>query len=430
VIRRALPAACVAALLAAAVVPVAARVQSGDWRPALLASFDDVWQTVHDTFYDPSFGGVDWNAVRVELRPGVERAATPTAARAIIDAMIARLGQSHFVILSSAASSDTLPGEATVPVEVRIVNRAALITAITGDASVERAGLHPGQTLEAIDGVPVTTLIDAAVGSDPRARNFDAWRRVYRALHGGTGSITRLGIRSADGVGAVVAFARVIESGQALTLGNLPTFRVRVTSQEETTPAHKHVGLIGFNLWMTPINQAVDDAVDRFRQDDGLVIDLRGNPGGLATMITGIAGYLVTEPVTLATSHLRGATLNYVANPRVVTADGRRVQPFAGPVAVLVDELTGSTSECFAASLQSLGRGLCHVDRPPRRGRRRHPRRHRAPLGRVSGGWARRHARCGAGLGRHRAALTHPSAPGRGVWGPPCAGCLELVILR
>jgi carboxyl-terminal processing protease len=32
------------------------------------------------------------------------------------------------------------------------------------------------------------------------------------------------------------------------------------------------------------------------------------------------------------------------------------VEPFAGPVAVLVDGLTGSTSECFAGGLQSLGR--------------------------------------------------------------------------
>ena len=33
-----------------------------------------------------------------------------------------------------------------------------------------------------------------------------------------------------------------------------------------------------------------------------------------------------------------------------------RRQPFAGPVALLVDGLTGSASECFAGALQSLGR--------------------------------------------------------------------------
>jgi carboxyl-terminal processing protease len=350
-------AACLATLVAVSAGRVPLRAQGGDWRPALLTSFDDVWQTIHDTFFDPTFNGVDWDAVRTELRPAVEHADSAATARQVIERMIARLGQSHFGILSSTVATDqTLPGEATVPVDVRILNGAAVITAVTGDASVGRAGLHPGQTIVDIDGKEVAALIAPAVGVDLRAKVFDAWRRVYRALHGQTGSIAVLGVSGPEGKRTVVQFARVIETGQALTLGNLPTFHVRVSTQEDATPAHRKVGFIGFNLWMTPINQPIENAVDLYRHDDGLVIDLRGNPGGLATMITGIAGHLISEPVTLATSHMRGATLNYVANPRVVTSDGRRVAPFSGPVALLVDELTGSTSECFAASLQSLGR--------------------------------------------------------------------------
>ena len=349
----------IAAALGLGIVPprLSAAPQSGDWHAALLASFDDVWQTVHDTFYDPAFGGVNWDAVRGELRPSVERAASPADARRVIDAMIARLGQSHFTILPSVAIPDeTLPGEATVPVEVRLLGGDAIITANDGDESVGRAGLHPGQTLLSIDGRPTSALIAQATGADVRARNFDAWRRIYRALHGQTGSIATLVVRAPDGAATTVPFARVIESGQSLTLGNLPTFHVRVATSESTTPGHQHVGVIGFNLWMTPINAPIDAAIDKYRHDAGLVIDLRGNPGGLATMITGIAGHMLDKPVRLAMSHLRGATLEYDANPRVVTADGRRVDPFAGPVAILVDELTGSTSECFAASLQSIGR--------------------------------------------------------------------------
>jgi carboxyl-terminal processing protease len=52
----------------------------------------------------------------------------------------------------------------------------------------------------------------------------------------------------------------------------------------------------------------------------------------------------------------RYASLELFNNPRRSTADGRSVEPFAGPVALLVDELTASASECFAGGLQSLGR--------------------------------------------------------------------------
>jgi len=102
VTRRLVLAVLLAAVLSASGLSAARPVpapQSGDWHVSLLASFDDVWQTVHDTYYDPAFGGVDWDAVRRELRPAVEHAASPAAARQVIAEMIARLGQSHFVIL-------------------------------------------------------------------------------------------------------------------------------------------------------------------------------------------------------------------------------------------------------------------------------------------------------------------------------------------
>ena len=37
-------------------------------------------------------------------------------------------------------------------------------------------------------------------------------------------------------------------------------------------------------------------------------------------------------------------------------AAGERVEPFSGPVAILVDAMTGSASECFSGGMQSLGR--------------------------------------------------------------------------
>jgi carboxyl-terminal processing protease len=48
--------------------------------------------------------------------------------------------------------------------------------------------------------------------------------------------------------------------------------------------------------------------------------------------------------------------LVFVANPRTATADGRSVTPFAGPVALLVDELSGSASEVFAAGMRAIRR--------------------------------------------------------------------------
>src|SRR4029450_6645469 len=75
-------------------------------------------------------------------------------------------------------------------------------------------------------------------------------------------------------------------------------------------------------------------------------------------MIMGIAGYFTPNRDTLGLMKTKAMTepLKFNANPRLVNADGQRVEPYAGPVAILVDGLTGSASECFAGGMQSLGR--------------------------------------------------------------------------
>jgi carboxyl-terminal processing protease len=146
-------------------------------------------------------------------------------------------------------------------------------------------------------------------------------------------------------------------TGEIVTLGNLPPLSVRTEIRELRSPGRRRVGLIRFNLWMTAIDAPVAAAVDQFRRADGIVIDVRGNPGGLAGMMSGIAGHFLADPsVLLGRMQTRQMQLEFHPNPRLSTPDGRRVRPYAGPVAILVDDLTGSTSECFTGAMQSLGR--------------------------------------------------------------------------
>jgi carboxyl-terminal processing protease len=131
---------------------------------------------------------------------------------------------------------------------------------------------------------------------------------------------------------------------------------VRVESDQLRTPKGATAGVIRFNVWMPAVDGLVQKAVDRFRKSDGIVIDLRGNPGGLAAMIMGISGHFLAERKPLGTMKSRDSELRFAANPRLVSSDGVRVEPYSGPLAILVDGMTGSASECFAGGMQSLGR--------------------------------------------------------------------------
>ena len=329
--------------------------------PALvqaLAGFDEVWQTINDTYYDPTFGGLDWKAVRAELRPRAAAAGSVDDVRQVIREMLGRLKQSHFVLMSSASADDTLPGPAAVAVEIRVAPPDIVITRVVPSSPAEKAGLRPGEVLVAIDGHPASDWMkrEPVDTANNRVRLFEVWRRAFRALHGGWGSVAVVRVRSQDGREREVRVTRSIEGGQPVGFGNLPPMPVRVESAQLTTPRGRRAGLIAFNLWMPAIDLPFSQAIDKFRTADGLVIDLRGNPGGLAGLMVGISGHLLAEPLLLGTMKTRDNDLTWKANPRLSMPDGRRVKPFAGPVAILVDELSASATECFAGALQSLGR--------------------------------------------------------------------------
>jgi carboxyl-terminal processing protease len=327
-----------------------------DWRATALASFDDAWKTINESFYDPTFGGVDWEGVRKELRPRVVSAASMDDARDVIREMLTRLRKSHFQLLAPSRTN-TVSGPALVAAEIHVLNGDIVITRVTG-AEARKAGLVPGLRLLAVDGNSTSEALRNAAGADVRSRALDGWREVMRELYGPDGSAAVLSVKDAAGKESQLTVPRSRPPGEVIAFGNLPPFASEFEERTVSTPGGKRVGYIAFNIWMPALGERIDAAVDRFRQYDGIVIDLRGNPGGLAGMISGVSGHFIDEPVQLGTMRSRQAPapLSFKVNPRIVTSDGRRVDVFKGRVAILVDELTGSTSEVFAGAMQSLGR--------------------------------------------------------------------------
>jgi len=332
--------------------------------PKGIETFDAAWTIVRDTHFDSAFNGVDWNAVRTELRPRAEAAKTTGELRGVIAAMLSRLGQSHFALVPSSAESaakdgsgDPGGGSATPGFDLRLVGTDILVTGVAREGGAATAGVKPGWRLTAIAGRPVKDLLQRLpAGLNDRLRGLEAWRLIQSRLRGYEGSAIELAFE--DGAGAPVqrSVTRQPEHGQPVTFGSLPTMFVRVVEEEKKTPAGRKAGFIGFNVWMTPVDAPFARAVDRFRGSDGIILDLRGNPGGLAAMMMGISGHFIGEVKPLGTMKTRDNDLNFVANPRTVDTSGKPVSVYDGPVAILVDGMSGSASECFSGGMQSIGR--------------------------------------------------------------------------
>ena len=332
--------------------------------PKGIETFDAAWTIVRDTHFDSAYNGVDWNAVRTELRPRAEAAKTTGELRGVITAMLSRLGQSHFALVPSSAESaakdgsgDPGGGSATPGFDLRLVGTDILVTGVAREGGAATAGVKPGWRLTAIAGRPVKDLLQRLpAGLNDRLRGLEAWRLIQSRLRGYEGSAIELAFE--DGAGAPVqrSVTRQPEHGQPVTVGSLPTMFVRVEDAEYKTPGGRRAGLIGFNVWMPVVDGLFQKAVDRFRDADGIILDLRGNPGGLAAMLMGISGHFVSERRPLGIMKTRSTELRFVVNPREVDAESRAVPVYSGPVAIVVDAMSGSASECFTGGMQSIGR--------------------------------------------------------------------------
>lgn len=92
--------------------------------------------------------------------------------------------------------------------------------------------------------------------------------------------------------------------------------------------------------------EALDDLESQGMQ--GLVIDLRGNPGGSLTTVTEMLKLLLPEGTIVSTKDKYG-------NTEEITCDGEH--EFTKPLAVLVNQYSASASEIFSGAIQDYGTG-------------------------------------------------------------------------
>jgi len=324
-------------------------------------TFDAAWRIVHESYFDTAFGRVDWVALRDSLRPGAERARNLTELRGVVETMLGRLGRSHLMLIprelgdSADRTGDVLRG--SVGMDVRLLGEWMVVTRVDSGGPAARAGVRPGWILVTVGRDRVAEIVRRARAQPSIYRTeTEAWGSVTGRLLAPPDSTVEVGLLDGAGRRTRLRLVSVAAPGEPVRLGNLPTVFLRFEKERRAGPGGVSVGVLRFNAWMAPIMRQLDAAVDSFRTTDGIVLDLRGNTGGLGAMISGVAGHFLERRDTLGLMRTRRTTLAIAANPRLVDAGARPVRPFAGPVAVLVDEVSASASEAFAGGMRALGR--------------------------------------------------------------------------
>jgi carboxyl-terminal processing protease len=323
-----------------------------------IASFEKVWTTVRDKHWEKKPGGLDWQAIHEEYRPRIERAESMEAARQVMRDMLARLKETHFAIIPGSvyaeadADGGQESGDGSPGIDLRVVDGHAVVTRVDPGSPAEKAGVKPGWEIVSVGGKELDAAIQKLKG-DPDIHELILERAVLSRLSGPVGH--KLSVTFRDGANRNVTLDLGLDPprGELSKFGNLPAMHIWVDTKKIG-----QTGYIAFNMFLDleRVMGRFRDAVASCGECNGLIIDLRGNPGGIGGMAMGMAGRLIDKPgLRLGDMYMRDSTIHFVVYPQA--------DVFKGPVAILVDGSSASTSEIFAGGLKDLGRARIFGER-------------------------------------------------------------------
>ncbi|HEX3050525.1 MAG TPA: S41 family peptidase [Aggregatilineaceae bacterium] len=193
------------------------------------------------------------------------------------------------------------------------------LVSIMDGSPAEKAGLHPGDVIVEVEGQDVTDL---------------SQNEIIALVRGPAGTLVRLGVMRED----------------ASEMLKFEVKRDRISIPSVTSEVlDGNIGYVRLSQFEFETGEALRDALTEMNANelDGLILDLRGDPGGYLTTAIDVGSVFITEgPIVIE----RSPGQEYAHE-----ALGNAVAPDV-PMVVLVDQGSASASELIAGALQDTGR--------------------------------------------------------------------------
>ncbi len=265
----------------------------------------DVWGTITDRYVEPD--RIDQNAL----------------AEAAIQGMMDYLDDPYSAYLDAAAYQATVADfEGTytgIGAEMGIRDGILIVIAVYPDSPAARAGMAPGDHITAVNGASTEGLAMAEIGP------------LVRGEAGTSVNIT------------------VERAGTALTFVMTRETITRPSVQLEMLGSIARINIFSFS------QHTDEDLLPIIEELAGngataIILDLRGNPGGLVTTVVNTASYFISDGVILTIRDSDGGTTTHNAIKQSATT--------SLPMVVLVDGFSASGSEVLAGALQDHDRAV------------------------------------------------------------------------
>jgi C-terminal processing protease CtpA/Prc len=306
----------------------------------------EIKTAIRNDYYDKTFHGLDLDNHFKTAQAKIDTAVSLGHAYAIIAQALIDLNDSHTFFIPPSRTAKYDYGW-----RMSVVGDECYVTAVKPGSDAEAKGLKPGDRVVRLEAfLPVRDQLWKA-------------QYLYHVLS------PRASIKVAV-QGPIDTQPRVVEIASKVTPGPKDQ-RVSLDSLFEggrisfgDAPSTQHVSrvqhvgdvavwkLAAFDFPPDSVDQLFDGVVKGAR---ALVLDLRGNPGGMVKTLEAMTGRLFDRDVKIADVQGRKGSKPSMAK--------KSKSPFAGKIAVLIDSDSASAAELFARVVQLEKRGAIVGDR-------------------------------------------------------------------
>ena len=311
-----------------------------DYHELLLRS---AWRRIRDRFYDASFHGADWPAMKEKYLPAFRHATSYSVLQRLMSALLGELDASHLGLLDTSVSRNewhpTGMQEKWQPVVAHLGLRfdpahrgpgwKVRDVLPDGPADLARRGIRPGDLVTAVDGVQTDG------GQDPAAVLFGpADRKIsFTFGHPAEPATNTVRVKSISWPAA-----RDLQAAR----------RVRAARERVHAATLNRVGYVFVpRMKMDEFRKFENEVFTEGYGRDALIVDVRGNTGGFTA--DRMLDILCPQDHSYEVPRHggRGHQMSYTLHP-----------VWTKPLAVICDGRCSSNGEIFAHAIKTLRRGV------------------------------------------------------------------------
>ena len=281
-----------------------------------------------------------WDHLKLDLEEDLSNSIhTPATFTIRVNQTFDQLGISHLKLFGDATIRDhdiRATGKAHTGIHMTWIDGKWYVDSVSDSASSKMPELKTG--------FEITHINKVALPADPEAYPMGWILQAQQAHFGPLGA--EFEIQGRDLNEQPYACSGVFSEWKgswSKGFGNMGSLPIGIDAYLE-----QGVQVIAFNYFVFDLLPTIRTALENTPENTGLILDLRGNPGGMGIMANAIAGKLTDTPFKLGDMQLKGGWMAFFADPQP--------KAYLGKIAILIDEFSASTSEIFAQGMKEAKR--------------------------------------------------------------------------